>query len=225
MKVCRLCNVNKLLTEYSQRNTKHGYRHECKECKKHQLHTYYQNIYNEVRCKRKEHDVNYKLKCNHRNHVNKYIQMIKANKKSSMCYLGCSVDNYKQWLEFQFDSDMSWNNYGTYWTIDHVLPLALFDLSREEEQSIVFNWKNTRPAKDNFQKSAKLQVYQYFNVMISAHRYIQIHKLSSDEYQSMRKSLYWLRDKLRDGKNFIDDAIVRKTIAKMGNPHPSSYSS
>src|SRR5258708_428803 len=40
---------------------------------------------------------------------------------------------------------MSWNNYGSYWEIDHVKPIASFDLTKEAEIHEAFDWKNTRP--------------------------------------------------------------------------------
>jgi len=68
--------------------------------------------------------------------------------------LDCSIDLFKQWLEYQFDVEMSWENQGTYWHIDHVKPCSSFDLTKESEQLICFNWKNLRPLNgiDNIQK-------------------------------------------------------------------------
>lgn len=224
VKTCTICKVDKPLEEFPKRDTRHGYRHECKHCKKLSLREYYQNTYNKVRRDRKTVDMNYKLMCIHRNHIHKYISNIKTSKQSSITYLGCSIDNYKKWLEFQFDKDVNWNNYGSTWTIDHVLPLSLFNLQDENEKMIGFNWKNTRPCKDNFQKSNKLQVYHYFNTMISLHRFIQNNKLDPVEYQGMRESLCWLRKQLRYGNKLIDDVTVEKMVAEMGNPHPNPSS-
>lgn len=72
-------------------------------------------------------------------------------------YLGCSISYLKQWLEYQFTNEMSWNNYHT-WHIDHVIPCDSFDLSNEEEQYKCFNWSNLRPCfiKENLTKRAKI---------------------------------------------------------------------
>lgn len=54
---------------------------------------------------------------------------------------------------------MSWDNYGfSGWHIDHILPLASFDLTDPAQQSECFNFKNLRPlwAKDNLSKGAKV---------------------------------------------------------------------
>ena len=48
-------------------------------------------------------------------------------------------------MEYQFTSDMSWDNYGTYWEIDHVRPCSSFDFLNHDECYKCFNWKNTQP--------------------------------------------------------------------------------
>lgn len=64
---------------------------------------------------------------------------------SSINLLGCSIEEYKLYLEQQFDDKMNWGNYGIYWEIDHIIPCASFDLSKLEEQKKCFNYKNTQP--------------------------------------------------------------------------------
>ena len=53
---------------------------------------------------------------------------------------------------------MSWDNYGSYWEIDHIKPCDSFDLSNLEEQKECFIFTNTQPMKisDNRKKSNKL---------------------------------------------------------------------
>lgn len=40
--------------------------------------------------------------------------------------LGCSSKELRQHLESQFKEGMNWDNYGSYWVIDHVKPLSKF---------------------------------------------------------------------------------------------------
>jgi hypothetical protein len=40
---------------------------------------------------------------------------------------------------------MSWDNWGPYWEIDHILPLSSFNLNTLLEQKKAFNYKNTQP--------------------------------------------------------------------------------
>jgi hypothetical protein len=219
-KQCNHCKTWKLLEQFPNRPTKHGKRHECLECKKTRLQKYYTKVYNEKRNTRKKEDPKYRLLCNHRNYVYKCITKFQNKRGSSISYLGCDLNMFKQWIEYQFTSEMNWDNYGKVWTIDHCLPLSSFDLSIQSHQQIAFNWKNLSPITDNFKKSSKLRLYEYFNLIISAHRFIQYHKLGSQEYQGINKSLYWLREKLGYGKKLQDEG--KNILPEMGNPQPSS---
>jgi len=85
----------------------------------------------------------YKLKRLVRNRI---YQKLKSNKSyHSIEYLGCTIHFYKQHLEKQFDKNMNWENYGSYWEIDHIKQLYTFNLIKEEEQFKAFNYTNTRP--------------------------------------------------------------------------------
>jgi hypothetical protein len=56
----------------------------------------------------------------------------------------------------------------------------------------------------------------YFSSIILIHRFIQHHNLSTTEYQGIRESLCWLRDKLRHGKNLTDEEVVNLIISANG---------
>lgn len=40
--------------------------------------------------------------------------------------VGYSTKELRRHLERQFTSEMTWDNYGSYWEIDHILPLSMF---------------------------------------------------------------------------------------------------
>lgn len=77
--------------------------------------------------------------------------------------IGCGVPDLITHLEKQFQSNMSWDNYGEPkdgsrgWEIDHIRPCASFDLTRPEQQKQCFHWSNLQPlwAEDNARKHAK----------------------------------------------------------------------
>ena len=70
-----------------------------------------------------------------------------------------SVEQYKTYLEQQFQPGMTWENYGTAWHVDHRIPLSTLDLSDETNQRFLFSHKNTRPmwAKANLSRGNRLQ--------------------------------------------------------------------
>ncbi len=64
---------------------------------------------------------------------------------SAVSDLGCSIDEFKLYIENQFDGGMTWDNYGKVWELDHVQPLVTFDLSNRMEFLEACHWLNIRP--------------------------------------------------------------------------------
>lgn len=64
---------------------------------------------------------------------------------STLELLGCNIQFYKEYLEKRFQSNMTWDNHGIVWEIDHVIPVSQFDLTDPEQQRLAFHWSNTRP--------------------------------------------------------------------------------
>lgn len=102
-------------------------------------------------------DINYKISSNLRGRL---LTALKNNQKSghTLDLLGCSIDELKAHLEMQFEPGMTWDNLGKgegKWQIDHIIPCSYFDLTKEENQRICFNYRNLQPlwAKDNLEKS------------------------------------------------------------------------
>ena len=115
---------------------------------------------NELVLQRMKTDVQFKLKHILRNRLRRALKLKNLNnKQEAIKYLGCTVEHLKQYLENQFDSQMNWENHGTYgWHIDHVLPLSNFDLTKEKDLKIVCHYTNLQPlwAKDNLTKGNKI---------------------------------------------------------------------
>tara|TARA_R110000868_G_scaffold66014_6_gene197004 strand:+ start:5682 stop:6254 length:573 start_codon:yes stop_codon:yes gene_type:complete len=102
-----------------------------------------------------ESDINYRLAKNLRSRL---TSAIKHNSKtgSAIRDLGCDIEFLKNYLESLFTKGMSWNNYGK-WHIDHIKPLANFDLTNREELLKACHYTNLQPlwAIDNIRKSNK----------------------------------------------------------------------
>lgn len=72
--------------------------------------------------------------------------------------LGCSMDTFLKWLQFNFSRQMTLENHGQIWHLDHVIPCSKFDLSKEQEVNKCFHWTNIQPlmCKDNLSKNNKV---------------------------------------------------------------------
>lgn len=55
-------------------------------------------------------------------------------------------------LEKQFDEHMTWDNYGPYWHVDHIIPKSSFHYKTAEEESFKKCW-----ALDNLQPMEKME--------------------------------------------------------------------
>ncbi len=82
------------------------------------------------------------------------LKRTRQNKNgSTKSLLGCSIPNFRIYLESLFEPGMSWQNYGE-WHIDHIMPCAIFDLAKPDHQRRCFHFSNQRPlwASDNLSR-------------------------------------------------------------------------
>lgn len=160
---------------------------------------------------RRKTDLNYQLSEIVRSKIHK---MLAGKETSYRKYIGCDVEWLKKWLSYRFDENMNWGNLGTYWAVDHVLPINQFNFSIERDRHICFHWSNLQPLEkgENIRKSDTIYLHYYFNNLVSITRFNRKYKQFLG-YQNINESLCWLREKLRYGKNPTD---------KMDNPQPSS---
>jgi hypothetical protein len=80
------------------------------------------------------------------------------NREEYIEFLGCSYERLMDWLEYNFHGEMDWNNMGSLWHVDHILPCSSFDFSIKQDIHTCFHWSNLAPAlaKDNLSKSNKI---------------------------------------------------------------------
>lgn len=120
----------------------------------------------EYKRNRYKNDLYFKLTCNIRTRI---CNLLSGRIKSlpSINYLGCSLEEFKLYIELKFENGMSWSNYGrpngeylSGWHIDHIRPLSSFDFSGEdieEQLHKAWHYTNLQPlwAIDNLTKSNK----------------------------------------------------------------------
>jgi len=120
---------------------------------------------------RLKNDFEFKLSrtCRHR-----IYSSIKKNYKTDE-YVGCSTDFLKEWINFCLKDDMTFENHGKFWHVDHVIPVNKFNLQNDGEQFLCFNWKNLSPetASFNLKKGndiIKIQVENHIKKLIDFHK-------------------------------------------------------
>lgn len=91
---------------------------------------------------------------------------IKMNYKtgSAVKDLGCTIEEFKSYLESKFEKNMSWENYGVEWQIDHIKPLATFNLNDRNELLKACHFTNMQPLfkKDHLHKTINERINKIY---------------------------------------------------------------
>lgn len=116
----------------------------------------------EYRKRRKEQDPAYKLRANMGSSICMALKRWNGSKgdTSYLEHLPYTMKELVEHLESQFDDTMTWENYGSYWHIDHVYPQSLLPYETMEEENFQRCWalENLQPleAIENMKKSNKI---------------------------------------------------------------------
>ena len=170
-KICNECKEIKEFSEFyfdkSQRGN--GYSSKCKYC----IKQYIQDNRDKINKSKKQYRQN-----NPQIRVKDALctriwGLIKGKWKSKTLYkyLGISYLNFIKWIKYQFNSKMNMKNYGSYWSIDHVIPCSSFNLENNEKLKECFNWSNLRPLEKikNSYKNSKILPFELLKQEIKAH--------------------------------------------------------
>ena len=191
VKKCSKCKMVSSKSNFYKDITKNdGYRPSCKRCSKqyyydnqnrilHNQKTYNKNNRAKInayeRQKRKS-DFNFKLHCNIRGRTNRAF---KCQNDKAVDLIGCTNSFLRKWIIHQLYDNMTLENYGKVWCLDHCLPLSKIDLSIENDLYKFTNWVIIRPMyiKDNIIKSDKIDHHLYL-LQVKANYFL---KLNNDQ--------------------------------------------
>lgn len=83
------------------------------------------------------------------------IKRLLTKKTHTFDFVGYTVGDLMQRLEFNFKKGMTWENHGKVWHIDHKKPLKYFDYTDEKQIKLSWSLCNLQPlfALDNLRKS------------------------------------------------------------------------
>lgn len=70
---------------------------------------------------------------------------LKRGHTGAIPLLGCTLPNLKKYIENQFTEGMCWETWGKNWHLDHVKPLASFDLADSDQLREACHHTNLQP--------------------------------------------------------------------------------
>lgn len=82
-------------------------------------------------------------------------------------YMGCTPKQMCDHVEKQLAAGMTWETYGVNgWHLDHIIPCARFDLTKEDHCKVCFNWRNIRPlwGETNYMRQDMLTLEEALNL-------------------------------------------------------------
>ena len=186
LKKCSKCKTISLKSNFNNDKTKNdGLNPICKVCR---IGYYY-----EKREKRKEYgkcyarqnrarinayerqkritDSNYKLAHNIRAMTRQAFKSQNVMKINDL--IGCSNSHLRKWIIYQLYGDMTEENYGIIWCLDHCIPLKK---TNENDLYKYTNWINLRPMyiKDNISKGSKIDNRLYLMQEIKAKYFVKL---------------------------------------------------
>lgn len=93
-----------------------------------------------------DNDPLYKIRIILGNRLNEVLKKHQTYKNNNVIkLLGCSLNDLKLYISHQLLPEMSWENHGTIWEIDHIKPCASFNLIDIDQQKECFHYTNLQP--------------------------------------------------------------------------------
>lgn len=106
--------------------------------------------------RRRQRDPNFRIACTLRSRLGRFTKGMPVA-GSTVRDLGTSLPEFKKYIESLFKPGMTWENWGRDgWHLDHIKPLASFDLTDREQFLEACHYINLQPlwAEDNMRKGA-----------------------------------------------------------------------
>ncbi len=238
LKTCTICKIPKNIDQYGTFKKKDliKTRSECKQCrtiresqrnknnpKRQEYVRKYKNNnkeqireYENARIKEKRQiDLHFKI----RTDITSHIRHLLNGSRKTLDSLECTRDQLLKWFEYQFNAGISWSNQKE-WQVDHVIPLAFFNLENKDQFKLACHWSNIRPINktENISKSNKIIRESILNHIEIIKKFINLH----NGYQTSMETCWWLRVEL-SGNNAQDDKDLEnllKWIIRSEAPNP-----
>ena len=108
-------------------------------------------------------------------------------------YFGLDIQSFRNWIELQFTEGLNWDNFGTAWQFDHIVPVTFFDFEQEQDLYLCWNFINIRVERlgeqnNKANKTALLVVRNYFEDLFNKTDF-QVCRQMVDRIQQMEAAV------------------------------------
>lgn len=145
-------------------------------------------------------------------------------------YFGLDIKTFREWIEIQFDDVLNWDNFSSHWQFDHIIPVAYFDLRKEEDLRLCWNFTNIRIEKCDLNKTrgSRLDVIAaktYYETLLQETNYHicqqMITKINAIEISQIESNKA-LETFIRNKKEFIESVqtFTPEEFAKLNGGLP-----
>lgn len=234
-KICSKCYTEKTLESFYYDKSRQCHRQPCKECKnnhdisrrkgvqKEKIETpdnltrSFKEYMEETLPRRRENKKIYVAnnpKIKEGTRISRKIRDILIGKSKGNEYilniLQCDADFFLEWMKFQFYDNMTWENYGEWWHIDHCVPYNEFDLDNIEESSRWYNLRPLRAVKNNI-KHKKIDKFAIVMQEIKASAFEKLYYQKSTNTNSCGKLHEGFSQLLKEASLVEDDINYKKS--------------
>ena len=190
VKKCSKCKLFFSKSKFHKdRTTRDGYRPSCQICTNQYYYDNRNRLLNDNKIYRKNNrykinayerdkrksDSNFKLYCSIRQRTKNAFKSQTIEKINNL--IGCSNYFFRKWIIHQLYGDMTLQNYGKIWCLDHTIPLSKINGNDMYKYT---NWINIRPMyfSENSSKGDKIDHRLYLMQEIKAKYFL---KLNNDQ--------------------------------------------
>ena len=135
-KTCTSCNITQSFLNFNNSiSTVDKLSYRCKDC----IHLYYNQYFYMKRFNNPAYRRSHYRRCQ----LGKILK--NRTHKGTFELVSCTLEHLIKHIESKFTKEMSWENHGLVWEIDHITPLCRFDTSTDTGMVRGFHYTNLTP--------------------------------------------------------------------------------
>ncbi len=88
----------------------------------------------------------------------------KKPSKNYAPFFGIDIETFRKWIELQFNNELNWENFGSSWQFEHIIPVIYFSADKND-QKLCWNFTNIFVSSENNIERDILSAKTYFQTL------------------------------------------------------------